>query len=70
MSESLYDPELTPLLQMSGEHIGQYPTAEERLAWTMFLLDEVKQFLSAAEYADYLQGIKREIDARQAAAGG
>ena len=67
MSESLYDPELTPLLQMSGEHIGQYPTAEERLAWTMFLLDEVKQFLSAAEYADYLAGIKREIDARQAA---
>ncbi len=69
MSESLYDPELTPLLQMSGEHIGQYPTAEERLAWTMFLLDEVKQFLSAAEYADYLAGIKREIDARQAAGG-
>ena len=69
MSESLYDPELTPLLQTSGEHIGQYPTAEERLAWTMFLLDEVKQFLSAAEYADYLAGIKREIDARQAAGG-
>ncbi len=70
MTESLYDPELTPLLQMSGEHIGQYPTAEERLAWTMFLLDEVKQFLSAAENADYLAGIKREIESRQAAAGG
>ena len=69
MTDSLYDPELTPLLQMSGEHIGQYPTAEERLAWTMFLLDEVKKFLSAAEYADYLAGIKREIDARQAAGG-
>ncbi len=69
MSESLYDPELTPLLQMSGEHIGQYPTAEERLAWTMFLLDEVKQFLSADEYADYLRGIKREVEARQPAGG-
>lgn len=70
MTEALYDAELTPLLQMSGEHIGQYPTAEERVAWTMFLLDEVKQFLSPQEYAGYLRAISGEIATRQGKAGG
>ena len=44
---NLYDPDLTQWLQLSGEYIANVRPAEERSQWVMFLLDEVKAFLSA-----------------------
>jgi len=59
----LYDPDLTKWLQLSGETIGRIRPAEERVGWVLFLLDEMKAFLTPEEYADLLDELQNEIDA-------
>ena len=58
----LYDPDLTQWLQLSGEYIAKVRPAEERIDWIMFLLAEIKAFLSADEYAALLSGFQSAVD--------
>ncbi len=65
---TLYDPELTQLLQKSGEYIGHIRPTDESSAWVLFLLDEVKAFLTPAEYKTLLEGLQEELSLRLDAA--
>ena len=60
--KELYDHQLTEWLQLSGEYIARIRPDDERCAWIMFLLEQIKPFLSAAEYAQLLGEIKAAID--------
>ncbi len=42
---------------------GRIRPAEERVGWILFLLDEMKAFLTPEEYADLLDELQNEIDA-------
>lgn len=60
----LYDPDLTQWLQLSGEYIGHVRPAEERAGWILFLLDEVKAFLTPDEFDILLHELQSNIAAR------
>jgi hypothetical protein len=65
MSE-LYDVEVTPLLQNAGEYIGRGVPAEQRVAWMLFLLDQIKPFLTDAEFAAFVAELSAALDRRAA----
>ena len=60
MSE-LYDVEVTPLLQNAGEYLGRGVPAEQRVAWMMFLLDQIKPFLTAEEFAAFVAELREAL---------
>jgi hypothetical protein len=50
-----YDSDLIQLLQLSGEYIGRLDDhSRQRADWILFLVDEIKGFISADEYAAML----------------
>ena len=61
MSE-LYDVEVTPLLQNAGEYIGRGVPAEQRVDWMMFLIDQIKPFLTEAEFAAFVHEFREALD--------
>ncbi len=65
--EALYDQNLTQWLQMSGEYIGRVRPSDERVAWLLFLLDEIRQFAPPAEYAAFLGELQQAIGERRQA---
>lgn len=55
MKPPFYDSDLIQWLQLSGEIIGRMDDhAESRADWILFLIDEVKGFIAADEYAAML----------------
>ena len=62
---NLYDPDLTRWLQHSGETIGRLRPAQKRADWILFLVDEVKAFLSPEEHALLLAELQEGIAMRQ-----
>lgn len=64
----LYDPDLTQWLQHSGEFIGRVRPADERAEWILFLVDEVKAFLTPEDYARLLDELWAGLAARRSSA--
>jgi len=62
----LYDVEVTPLLQNAGEYIGRGVSADTRVEWMMFLIDQIKPFLTEAEFADFVREFRAALDRRVA----
>jgi hypothetical protein len=62
--EALYDQNLTQWLQMSGEYIGRVRPSDERVAWLLFLLDEIRQFVPPAEYNTFVSELQQAIGER------
>ena len=60
----MYDPDLTQWLQLSGQNIVQNRPAAERIPWVLFLLDEMKAFLTPDEYSALLSGLQDALQAR------
>ena len=60
MSE-LYDAEVTPLLQNAGEYIARLRPANERVAWVMFLVDQIKPFLTEDEFDEFLRDLRTAV---------
>lgn len=61
---TVYHPDLTNWLQLSGQYIVQNQPVEERVPWVLFLLDEMKQFMPPEEYATMLRQLQAELGAR------
>ena len=55
-----YDHTITEMLQTAAELIGLKPK-EEQVQWVLFLLGEMKSFLSKQDYADLLIGIQEGL---------
>jgi len=55
-----YDHTITEMLQTAAELIGLKPK-EEQVQWVLFLLGEMKSFLSKQDYADLLTGIQEGV---------
>ena len=58
----LYDHQLTEWLQNSGEYIARLRPADERTAWILFLLDQIKPFLTQEEYGSFLDELKVAVE--------
>ena len=63
MSE-LYDAEVTPLLQNAGEYIGRGVPADQRVEWMLFLFDQIKPFLTEAEFAAFVAELREALGRR------
>jgi len=55
-----YDHTITEMLQTAAELIGLKPK-EEQVQWVLFLLQEMKSFLTKQDYKDLLTGIQEGI---------
>ena len=62
---ALYDPDLTQWLQLSGEYIGHVRPANERVDWLLFLFEQIKPFLSEAEYQELLAQVQQALHAQR-----
>ncbi len=62
---TLYDPDLTQWLQLSGEYIARIRPAAERADWVLFLFEQIKPFLSEAEYQELLAQVQQAIEAQR-----
>ena len=62
---TLYDPDLTQWLQLSGEYIGRVRPANERVDWLLFLFEQIKPFLSEAEYQELLAQVQQALQAQR-----
>jgi hypothetical protein len=62
---TLYDPDLTQWLQLSGEYIGRVRPPTERVDWVLFFFDQIKPFLSEAEYQQLLVDVQKALQAQQ-----
>lgn len=60
----LYDVEVTPLLQNAGEYIGRGVPADTRVEWMMFLLDQIKPFLTEVEFAAFVAELREALAKR------
>lgn len=67
---TLYDPDLTQWLQLSGEYIGRVRPADERVAWVMFLFEQIKPFVTPEEYQAFLASVQEAIAAERPSAHG
>ena len=63
MKPPFYDNDLIQSLQISGEYIGRSDQADKRADWILFLLDEVKGFISAEEYVAMLEQLSSAVAA-------
>jgi hypothetical protein len=64
MADNLYDQNLVQWLQLSGEYIIGNRPLQERTDWVLFLLDQMKPFLSEVEYRDLLIQLNQAISQR------
>ena len=55
-----YDHTITEMLQTAAELIGLKPK-EEQVQWVLFLLGEMRSFLSKQDYVDLLTGIQEGV---------
>ncbi|MBE2240435.1 MAG: hypothetical protein IAE81_21790 [Caldilineaceae bacterium] len=62
---TLYDPDLTQWLQLSGEYIGRVRPANERVDWIMFLFEQIKPFISQEEYQKLLAEVRAALETQQ-----
>ncbi|HQY91976.1 hypothetical protein [Caldilinea sp.] len=62
---TLYDPDLTQWLQLSGEYIGRVRPADERVDWIVFLFEQIKPFISQEEYQKLLAEMQAALAAQQ-----
>jgi hypothetical protein len=70
MKPPYYEPDLIQWLQLSGEVIGNMDDHPQlRADWVLFLVDEVKGFVSAGEYEGILEKLSIEVAALQKEAG-
>ena len=64
MKPPFYEKDLIQWLQLSGEYIGRMDDhPETRAEWILFLVDEVKGFISAAQYAAMLEQLSSAVSA-------
>ena len=61
-----YDNQLIQWLQLSGEYIGGRHAADDRAGWILFLLEQVKPFVTAEEYTALLNELQQRITAELA----
>ena len=62
MKPPFYEADLIQWLQLSGEYIGRMDDhSETRADWILFLVDEVKGFITAAEYAAMLEQLDSSV---------
>ena len=61
-----YDNQLIQWLQLSGEYIGGQHAADDRASWILFLLEQVKPFVSPEEYNALLNEVQQRIVAELA----
>jgi hypothetical protein len=70
MKPPFYEKDLIQWLQLSGETIGRMDDHPQlRADWILFLVDEVKEFLSAEEYQEMLAQLNDALVALQEDAG-
>lgn len=70
MKPPYYEPDLIQWLQLSGEVIGNMDDHPQlRADWILFLVDEVKGFVSAEEYQAILEKLSSNVTALQKEAG-
>ena len=64
MEPPFYEKDLVQWLQLSGEYIGRMDDhPDNRPDWILFLVDEVKGFISADEYAALLAQLSSAVSA-------
>lgn len=62
MKPPYYEPDLIQLLQLSGETIGRMDDhSDARADWILFLVDEVKGFISADQYTAMLEQLSSAV---------
>jgi hypothetical protein len=62
MKPPFYEKDLVQWLQLSGEYIGRMDDhPQKRADWILFLLDEVKGFISADEYSAMLEQLSSAV---------
>lgn len=69
MSNIPYDPVLTDQMQLAANDIALISDNSERVAWIVFLLQELEGQLGAAEKTDLLERLQNEIAQRLARGG-
>ncbi len=70
MNPPYYEPDLIQWLQLSGEVIGNMDDHPQlRADWILFLVDEVKGFVSAEEYQAILEKLTTDVAALRKEAG-
>lgn len=69
MSHIPYDPVLTDQMQLAANDIALISDNSERVAWIVFLLQELEGQLGAAEKTDLLERLQNEIAQRLAKGG-
>ncbi len=69
MSNIPYDPVLTDQMQLAANDIALISDNSERVAWIVFLLQELEGQLGAAEKTDLLERLQNEIAQRLAKGG-
>lgn len=62
MKPPFYEPDLIQWLQLSGEYIGRMDDKPQtRPDWILFLVDEVKGFISPEEYEALLERLLSSV---------
>lgn len=67
MKPPFYEPDLIQWLQLSGEYIGRmddHPLTD-KADWILFLVDEVKGFVSTEEYLAILDYLAETVTSLQ-----
>ena len=63
MKPPYYDNDLIQTLQLSGEYIGRSDHPEKYAQWVLFLIDEVKGFISDDEYKAMVNQLSVNLEA-------
>lgn len=66
MSNIPYDPVLTDQMQLAANDIALITDNSQRVAWIIFLLQELEVQLGAAEKTDLLERLQNEVAQRLA----
>lgn len=64
MSNAPYDPVLTDQMQLAANDIALIADTAERVAWIVFLLQEIEGELGADQAAELLSGVQSQVSQR------
>lgn len=64
MSNAPYDPVLTDQMQLAANDIALIADTRQRVAWIVFLLQEIEDELGAEQAADLLRGLQSQVNQR------
>jgi hypothetical protein len=64
MSNAPYDPVLTDQMQLAANDIALITDTNQRVAWIVFLLQEIEDELGAEQAAELLLGVQNHVSQR------